>query len=136
MIMFGVMQVTFPCVENHGIPFVNFARRVLLPEAAALLAQADMGLSRNEAITIMRISKDYGMVMHPDDSKDEFEEEYFRDLKDRWLKDRVVIKIEEGQIPKAEPGEPALPDSKVWADSDVECRVVLENGVEILEIMD
>jgi hypothetical protein len=65
--MFGVMQVIFPCVENHSIPFVNFARRVLLPKAAVLLAQADMGLSHGETINVLRDSRDYSMIMHSQD---------------------------------------------------------------------
>jgi len=131
--MFRVMQVIFPRVENHGIPFVNFARRVLLPEAAVLLAQADMGLSRGETINVLRDSRDYGMIMHSQDDTKE-DDQYFRDLKRRWTADRVAVKMEvEEQIwLKAEPEEPVLSRLSL----EVECRTVVENGVEILEIMD
>lgn len=131
IIIFGVIEVTFPHVENHGLSFVNFARRVLLPEVAVLLAQADMGLLRDEAMNVMRVSRDYGMTMHPQD--DNKEDQYLCDLKSRWGKGRVAVKMEvEEQILKLEPEEPVLSQPL----PEVECRTVMENGVEIFEIMD
>jgi hypothetical protein len=131
IIIFGVIKVTFPHVENHGLSFVNFARRVLLPKAAVLLAQADMGLLRDEAMNVMQISRDYGMTMHPQD--DNKEDQYLRDLKSRWGKGRVAVKMEaEERILKLEPEEPVLSQPL----PEVECRTVMENGVEIFEIMD
>lgn len=107
--MFGVMQVIFPHVENYGIPFVNFVRCVLLPEAAVLLAQADMGLSHSEAINVLWDSRDYSMIMHSQDDTKE-DDQYFRDLKRRWTTDRVAVKleVEEQILLKVEPEEPVL----------------------------
>lgn len=69
--MFCVMQSLFPDTENHNLSFVNFSRCALLPEAAVLLAQTDISVSREKAIEIMHTSWQYGLTMYPeDDSKD------------------------------------------------------------------
>lgn len=63
-----VLQLLFDdTMDNNGISVINFIRRVLLPEAAVLLAQEDMGLTRQDAVDIIRTSKLWGLTMHPDD---------------------------------------------------------------------
>jgi RTC4-like domain len=92
--MFCVMQALFPDVTNHGLSFVNFTRRILLPEAAVLLAQDDLQISREKAIEILRTSRHYGMTMHPeDDSKDG--EEYFVEVQKTRKRPEVKVKVED-----------------------------------------
>ncbi|KAF7979106.1 hypothetical protein HWV62_43636 [Athelia sp. TMB] len=66
-IMFSVIQSLFPNVPAHGLRFVDFVRRVLLPETAVLLAQDDLAVSWEKAIDILLDSKEYGVVMYPED---------------------------------------------------------------------
>ena len=56
--MFTMMQLLFPTRDEsiHGLTFVNFSQRVLLPEAAVLLTQANIHVSREKAIEIIRAS--------------------------------------------------------------------------------
>jgi hypothetical protein len=120
---------------------VRFARRVLLTEVAVQLAQNDMGIPRNEAIDIIKISTQYGMTMHTQtDSVDSDEQQYFSDLKKRWSAGGMSrMKIEEDSeemVVKTEPGEPALAMTSSLGQLVVECRVVMENGQEVYEIMD
>ena len=109
--------------KSHGFPFVNFARRVLLPEAAVLLTQSDLGVSREEAIDIIRISSHYGMTMHPQtDSQDE--EQYFIALRKRWEDRSIDVKVKVEQqdvIVKLEQQEPEL-------------RILMEDGKEIIDL--
>ncbi|KZP03109.1 hypothetical protein FIBSPDRAFT_684393, partial [Athelia psychrophila] len=65
-IMFSVMQSLFPNVPIHGLRFVDFVRRVLLPEAAVLLTQDDLTVSREKAIEILLASREYGVSMYPE----------------------------------------------------------------------
>jgi hypothetical protein len=89
--MFCVMQARFPDVTNHGLSFVNFTRRVLLPEAAVLLTQDDLQIPREKAIEILRMSRHYGMTMHPqEDSKDG--EEYFVEVQ-KMMRMRAEAKV-------------------------------------------
>lgn len=65
--MFSVMQSLFPNVPIHGLRFVDFVRRVLLPEAAVLLTQDDLTVSRDKVIEILLASREYGVAMYPED---------------------------------------------------------------------
>jgi len=107
IIILGVLQVIFPKIKAHGFPFVRFMHRVLLPEVAVQLAQHNMGISRKEAIDIIKTSTQYGMIMHTQmDSIDE--QQYFSDLKRRWsegMTSRVKIEEEEDNVVKTEPVE-------------------------------
>lgn len=51
----------------------NFVRRVLVPEAASLLIQEDLQISRDQALKVMKESREYGAAMFPesDGSDDE-----------------------------------------------------------------
>lgn len=64
--MFGKLTTMFPQADHYPLTAINFVRRVLLPETAVLLTQEDLGCSRQEAINVLRDSREYGLVMHPD----------------------------------------------------------------------
>lgn len=66
--MLSTIQQSFP--DNgpvHDLSFINFARRVLLPETAVLLAQDDLNIPRAKAVDIIRASRHFGISNHPDD---------------------------------------------------------------------
>jgi len=104
--MFTVMQLLFPTRDEsiHGLTFINFSRRVLLPEAAVLLAQADIHVSREKAIKIIRMSRQYGMAMHPEDESNDGEE-YCMELQKRQGKSKVKVEIKEKVIDLSMPVE-------------------------------
>ena len=77
IIIFWVLQVLFPAKDFHELSFINFLRRVLIPETAVCLAQEDMKIDRQTAIDILRTSRQYGLVMHPSDESADGEE-YWR----------------------------------------------------------
>jgi RTC4-like domain len=124
-IIFDVLRVIFGPKNAHGFPFADFARRVLLPEAAVLLAQSDLGVSREEAIDIIQKSRHYGMTMHPQtDSQDE--EQYFIALRKRWEDRNIDVKVKMEQqdvVVKSEQQE-----------FDIELRVLVEDGKEIIDL--
>lgn len=49
------------------IPGSAYIARVLVPEVAILLIQQDMGLKYNEALQILKESREWGLAMHSDD---------------------------------------------------------------------
>lgn len=104
--MFTVMQMLFPTTDEsiHGLSFVNFARRVLLPESAILLAQADIHVSREKAIEIVRASRQYGMTMHPEDESNDGEE-YRAAVQKRHGKSKVKVEVKEETIDLSMPEE-------------------------------
>jgi RTC4-like domain len=89
-----VLQLLFDdTMDNNGVSVINFIRRVLLPEAAVLLAQEDMGLTRQDAIDIIRTSRLWGLTMHPDDDTNHGGE-YYMDIQKRREQKAKQVKQE------------------------------------------
>jgi hypothetical protein len=124
-IIFNVLQVIFGPKNAHGFPFANFACHVLLPEAAVLLAQSELGVLREKAIDIIQKSRHYGMTMHPQmDSQDE--EQHFIALRKRWEDHNIDVKVKIEQqdvVVKLERQE-----------FDVELQVLVEDGKYIIDL--
>jgi hypothetical protein len=110
----------------HGFPFANFACRVLLPEVAVLLAQSDLGVSREEAIDIIQISRHYGMTMHPQTDSQE-EEDYFIALRKRWEDHSIDVKVKVEQ-------QDVIVKSEEQQEFDIEWQVLVEDGKEIIDL--
>ncbi|KAI0054518.1 hypothetical protein BV25DRAFT_1816946 [Artomyces pyxidatus] len=51
----------------HSIPTPVFLERVLIPEAAVLLIQEDLGLTREQALATKEKSLSYGSILFPED---------------------------------------------------------------------
>lgn len=110
MLFFEVIQVMMPQTDNHNIPCIDFICQILVPETAVLLAQANMGLSRQEAVGILKISKEYGIAFYPQDESTDADA-FIRDLKKRWMGDKADKLKCEGNVvdlTKEEPVEAEL----------------------------
>lgn len=117
------MQVLFPDVSIHDLSFVNFARRVLLPETAVLLTQDDLGISREQAVNVFLASRQYGMTMHPqDDSNDG--EEYYVELNKKRAKLWGKVKMEETDTD--------LVTEKIVNNTSIDFHTVIEDGKEVI----
>jgi hypothetical protein len=92
IIMFEKLGTMFPEADHYPLTTINFLRRVLLPETAVLLAQKDLGCSREEAINVLHDSHEYGLVMHPDnDGLGEVAERHKSKLKAIVDKEVIII---------------------------------------------
>lgn len=122
-----------PQTDNHNIPCIDFIRRILVPETAILLAQADMGLSRQEAVEILKVSKEYGIAFYTQDESTDADA-FLHGLKDRWTGDKAAkLKCEEivVDLTKEEPTEVELPCS---TEAEVEYRVENDGERDIIII--
>ena len=113
--------------NTHGFPFANFACCVLLPEVAVLLAQSDLGVSREEAIDIIQISRHYGMTMHPQMDSQE-EEHYFIALRKRWEDHSIDVKVKVKQ-------QDVIVKSEEQQEFDIDWQVLVEDGKEIIDLL-
>lgn len=133
MLFFEVIRTIMPQTNNHDIPCIDFFRRILVPETAVLLAQADMGLSRQEAVGILQVSKEYGIAFYPQDETTDADA-FLHDLKDRWMGDKAAeLKCEETvvDLTKEEPMDVELHRS---TEAEVEYRVENDGERDIIII--
>jgi hypothetical protein len=100
---------------------------VLLPEAAILLTQSDLGVSHEEAIDIIQISTHYGMTMHPQTDSQE-EEQYFHTLRKRWENHSIDVKV------KVEQQDVTVKSEQQEPEFDGELRILVEDGKEIIDL--
>ncbi|KDQ50430.1 hypothetical protein JAAARDRAFT_710815 [Jaapia argillacea MUCL 33604] len=86
-IMYLLLLKAFPALEIDRVDYIGrddgsepqpinipgkvFVNRVLVPEVAIRLIQADLGVSRNQAIKTKKASDTYGFITFPDDDDEE-----------------------------------------------------------------
>ncbi|EIN04545.1 hypothetical protein PUNSTDRAFT_138587 [Punctularia strigosozonata HHB-11173 SS5] len=56
---------------SSGLSIPDLVLHIMIPETALLLAQQDLGLNREAAARILKMSKQYGDIFHQDDDADE-----------------------------------------------------------------
>lgn len=133
MLFFEVIRAIMPQTDNHNIPCIDFIYQILVPETAILLAQADMGLLRQEAVEILKISKEYGIAFYPQDESTDADA-FICDLKKRWIGDKAdKLKCEDNvvNLTKEEPVEAEL---LRLTEADVEYQVENDGEQDIIII--
>ena len=133
MLFFKVIWAIMPQTDNYNIPCIDFIHQILVPETAILLAQADMGLLCQEAVEILKISKEYGIAFYSQDESMDTDA-FIHDLRKRWMGDKADKLKCEDNIVDLTKEEPVEAESLCLTEADVEYQVENDGKWDIIVI--